>query len=102
MLFSQIFKAHIRMEDLMARFGGDEFVILLDQNESKSREILERTKGQVQRLIDLDFSGLKKPLSFSYGIFEIGSDQKKDIKTLINFVDRKMYEMKEGKREVNG
>lgn len=101
-LFSQIFKANIRMEDLIARFGGDEFVILLDQDKTKGQEILNRFQSQIQRLIDLDFSDLKKPLSFSYGIFEISNEQKENINTLINFVDGKMYEMKEAKKEANG
>ncbi len=60
-------KSEIRKEDIAARFGGDEFAVLLDQaDEAGALAFLERLKTRIQATALYEDSAI--PLSWSTGI----------------------------------
>lgn len=82
----------VRQSDCVARFGGDEFVVLLE------RADMEQATETATRLTDLiadssfSHSGKLIPLSAAIGIADIRSDD--SVETVIGRADRAMYEQK--------
>jgi diguanylate cyclase (GGDEF)-like protein len=90
--------AVVRKGDLIARVGGDEFVVLCgeQQGPGEAIEVAERIRGAVESLGQED--GVPVPLSASVGVAMSEPDDDED--TLLRRADRAMYARKHGVRPV--
>ncbi len=88
--FAEIMKDSIRETDILARYGGDEFVGIfyesdVDQLERRLLEILERLKA-----VPLEIDGYRIKCSFSFGIANYPEDGRTYSK-LVSVADKRMY-----------
>ena len=85
--------SQLRTADVPARFGGDEFIMLLPQTDvDRARVLSERI---VERFADdLAASGRQVPTSMSMGIASIKSQQVQDADALVRAADRALYQAK--------
>ncbi len=84
-----LIKSCIRQSDIMIRWGGDEFVLVLRANEEEAGIVLEKIKRRVE-----EFNRRKKSLykiGFSHGIVEIGEESALTVNKLIAIADERMY-----------
>jgi len=82
----------LRKEDLIVRYGGDEFIILMKENDiTTAAKIIERIRDNFRRSVNLP------EVDFSYGLSIIGDSGTLNIAEL----DRGMYVMKEKKRSTH-
>ncbi|MFN3692438.1 MAG: GGDEF domain-containing protein, partial [Fervidobacterium sp.] len=80
-------KNNIRAMDLIARYGGDEFIIVLPSTDVESAKIVvDRIKKELE----------KEEINISYGIIDASIFD--SIEDIYKEVDRKMYEMKSSKK----
>lgn len=92
-----IIRNNIRKTDSIFRWGGDEFVLILEGVGDAAESVM----GKIQNGID-EFNekyNLPYELSFSYGITEFDPDSGDDIDTLINRADKLMYKQKMAKKK---
>ncbi len=92
----EVLQSNLRHDDFLARYGGDEFLIVMDIH---TAELLEAT---IQRLkISFNEFNLlsQKPytLSFSSGYYLYNSQSKMSAQELMKHVDQLMYQDKENK-----
>lgn len=92
-------KENLRKEDKIARWGGEEFAILLvDVTCKDALNIARQINQDIQkelRILEL----IEKPITFSIGVGELRASDSQD--GLIQRVDAAMYEAKEqGKNRV--
>ncbi|AUW60229.1 GGDEF domain-containing protein [Sphingobium sp. SCG-1] len=94
--FSRVLLSAVRQEDICARFGGDEFcVLLLDASEQDAADVMERVRSGIELLaIDRMEPG---SISASFGItsLQVGDSSLDD---LIARADRALYQSKQGGR----
>jgi diguanylate cyclase (GGDEF)-like protein len=91
---AKLLKEMQRGEDLLCRYGGEEFVVLLDG--TGGREALaaaERYRQAVERL-PLEVAGTKIPLTLSAGVASFPELYVKTAAELILFADEALYEAK--------
>lgn len=91
----ELIKNHIRKDDLIFRWGGEEFIILLENvNKNKAFEIAENLRKLIQ---SHNFNGIK--ITASFGVKEIKNKiSANDLKTL----DNALYLSKQkGRNQVN-
>ncbi len=98
-LFTSIIKAHLREVDLVGRWGGEEFTILLiDCNLDEAQVIIEKLKISIQESRSLHHLA-KRSVTASFGIAQAAQDDNTD--TIIQRADKAMYRSKEeGKNRI--
>jgi diguanylate cyclase (GGDEF)-like protein len=92
--FAQRLKRFIRKVDLIGRFGGDEFMVMLShKTERQACIVAERLKKTMKRPVEYENS--KVLITFSMGIVQIKEHQKKtDMTKLLATADEALYEAK--------
>lgn len=85
--------AQVRAEDTPARFGGEEFAVLLRRaSADQATEIGERVRSAVARL-DPSSLGIGEPVTVSVGIAVAGGGRP-DMKALVEQADQALYRAK--------
>lgn len=90
-------RASLRTSDIAARYGGDEFILLLDRcDDADAERIVQRIKQTVQALS----SGAGEPISFSAGLAAYPAIAR-DLDTLVRKADEALFVAKRaGKNDV--
>lgn len=92
--FAALLKAHTRPTDIVARFGGEEFVLLLpnaslEQAAAKAEEIRAALAAEI-------IAPLEQPVTSSFGAAQLGADE--DGSSLLRRIDQALYQAKNGGR----
>ncbi len=92
-IFAEQMKNTFRSSDVCARFGGDEFVVLLTGSEHESAQ--QAVKRFANNLISVSkHLDLPYHITFSHGIVAFDHQKHIDIELLINEADKAMYKNK--------
>ncbi|CAM5431869.1 diguanylate cyclase domain-containing protein [Rhodanobacter lindaniclasticus] len=88
----------LRGDDYVARFGGDEFVLVFDdlQHEGDLDDLLERIGASLLQPVSID--GKVLPIGASLGIAMYSSDGHASGEQLLRLADQAMYQVKARKR----
>ena len=84
----------LRATDIMGRYGGDEFLILLPETHPEGARLVAERLRAVVAAAALDLEGKSIPTSVSIGIACYPGDGR-DTRELIDHADRAMYQSKE-------
>ncbi|MCX8022463.1 MAG: diguanylate cyclase [Syntrophorhabdaceae bacterium] len=94
---AQILRETFRESDIVARVGGDEFVVLaVDTRMTSADKLYRRIKEKVKKY-NSERNGPYN-LSLSVGYSHFGPDKPKRLDELMEEADRMMYEEKKGKK----
>ena len=95
---ADILGASVRKSDTVCRWGGDEFILLLQCSPQQAERVMET----VQRNIALQNCSGRHPftLSLSYGI--MGLNPKLGLEAIVSEADKRMYEHKQAKKAQQG
>ena len=100
--FANVIKNGLRINDIVIRYGGEEFILLLPETNAKeAKNVLERILSEFSKVSFTDLNGETEfYCTFSAGIHEVHLDEL-DLKKNIEIVDGALYEAKnEGRSRV--
>ncbi len=93
---ASVLSTHRRSTDIVGRFGGEEFIIILPHTPAHGAiEVAERFRTMVAAL---DFGEDIKPVTLSLGVSFSGNHQATSIHDLIRTADEALYRAKAGGR----
>jgi diguanylate cyclase (GGDEF)-like protein len=93
-----LIRAGVRETDIPARYGGDEFVVILPQTDGDSGRVLaEKLRRLVEGHTFLQEEGINARLGVSLGIATYPAEATTK-EALIRLADKRMYEDKESRR----
>ncbi|MFN4190856.1 MAG: GGDEF domain-containing protein, partial [Pseudothermotoga sp.] len=94
---TNVVKEQMRRSDLLARFGGDEFLIIFPHtSQEQAQFVMDRIIQNLQRSKPECLKNLE--VSISYGLAEVIPDKSVDVDQIIKLVDEKMYQHKKEKQ----
>ncbi|MCP1102357.1 diguanylate cyclase (GGDEF)-like protein [Aequitasia blattaphilus] len=93
----EIIKSNIRKSDLICRWGGDEFIMIIRGGIQECEIVMQKIKESLKEYNEK--REIPFHLDFSYGIEEINSATNVTIDELIKNADQKMYEQKNKKQK---
>jgi two-component system cell cycle response regulator len=86
--------ATIRGEDVLARVGGEEFVVLLrDITREGALDCAERLRSSVERTV-FEAEGVRIPVTVSIGVATLTGTVHANSSDLLQAADRALYEAK--------
>lgn len=91
-----VIRSGVRKSDTICRWGGDEFILLLECPVDVAHRVLAKIARAIEQL-NQDSSRSYK-LSFSYGIVDFCSKPDAPVEEVVAIADRLMYDNKIGKR----
>jgi len=95
---AQLLIRHLRDVDIVARYGGDEFVIILPQTPPQyAVQIAERLRKLIEQHVFLRKEGLNLKLTASFGVASY-PDSAKSKEDLLRLADEAMYRVKHKSR----
>lgn len=73
--FGRMILSALRKNDMVFRYGGDEFIVLLPStNANSAKQILKRIQKNWHKVVEANFSSTQTTLSFSTGIAQFPMD----------------------------
>lgn len=97
--FAKRLKQHLRDNDLVFRYGGDEFIVLVDltSDDASINAIAKKLHTMMEKPINIsDTKAVILSLSAGFAIYP---DDTKDTDELLNFADQSMYRAKKDKNK---
>ena len=91
--FAREMKERFRASDILARFGGDEFIAILFQGEEEGLSARLDEQRRLMLAQSVPFEGVALTCGFSFGIARFGADGI-EYDELVAVADRRMYEDK--------
>ncbi|MEE9614463.1 MAG: diguanylate cyclase [Thermodesulfobacteriota bacterium] len=89
---AEVMRNRVRKQDIAARFGGEEFVVVLgDTEEDDARKFAESIGGAIK---ELSFEWLEKPVTVSGGIGTFPKIDVESYQELLQAADQAMYKAK--------
>jgi diguanylate cyclase (GGDEF)-like protein len=83
----------VRREECLARYGGDEFVVVMPETSVQgARIVAERTRGRVERHV-FAFAGREIPVTISVGVTVL-SPEMADAEAMLAAADTQLYAAK--------
>ncbi len=92
--FARALKENFRQEDMIIRYGGDEFVVVANVKACADALVI---LSRIEHHMEVINKGLPFKLSFSVG-FSCFPDEGKNFNELLNLADKRMYEIKYSKK----
>lgn len=90
---SSLLRSILRSNDFVARYGGDEFCIILDtSNEETLARVVKKIKRQLTAYNEMSLKPYKLGLSMGYAVYDPDSGMNE--KEFYNTIDAQMYEDK--------
>lgn len=94
---SNILKENFRKDDFIARYAGDEFLVILKINQvSELQAIVDRLKTNIENFNNKNLTPYRIQLSIGYDVFY--ADSPLTSEWFVNHVDKLMYQQKESKK----
>ena len=95
--FVSLINDNIRQQDMVIRWGGDEFVLLLYCNEVNAEKVMRKIRDAA----NVSNTGVTRPhpLVFSYGLEEIHDFKTTTLEKAVSNADQKMYEYKQNNKQ---
>jgi diguanylate cyclase (GGDEF)-like protein len=94
---SEILQDTVKKIDRVARFGGDEFIILLEEDRTeKILEVIDRIRESMKNENSVNERPYDLSVSIGYSIYS--QNENKNLQELLHSVDQKMYLDKSRKR----
>ncbi|HQK25492.1 MAG TPA: diguanylate cyclase [Synergistaceae bacterium] len=96
---AQICRRSLREEDLLGRYGGEEFVVVLpDTGHYEAWSVAERLRGAVEEA-PFHLEGRPLPITISVGVSTLpGGSPRISLETLLDRTDQALYEAKRAGR----
>ncbi|MCS6957650.1 MAG: GGDEF domain-containing protein [Aquificaceae bacterium] len=93
---AHLFRQSLRAKDILARWGGDEFAILMPgTRKEQAKGVAERLKNSLEEM-EIIVNDERLRLSFSYGVVE-AEEKYTSLEDMIKEADELMYQNKRGK-----
>ena len=97
---ARIMRESARADDLIGRYGGEEFVLVLNGGVENAQEVAERIREAVEREC-VPGNPLERPITVSLGVVAL-SEETRSLERLIAMADAEMYRSKKsGKNRVS-
>jgi diguanylate cyclase (GGDEF)-like protein len=97
-LISQILLHNLRETDIPARYGGDEFAIILPEtNKTEAFAVAEKLRAKVEKAAFYVADEIREKLSLSVGIYGV-TGKERDFMEIISKADAAMYQAKKDGR----
>lgn len=87
---AKIIKCSCKKCQIVARYSGDEFMVLVEKNKKEATKIAEKMKENINNDL-FEKRDIQVRLSFSIGIANIGELKLKTSDNLLDLVDKRLY-----------
>lgn len=96
---AQRLAAHVRSTDVLARMGGEEFIVLMPNTDRAGALNLAEKLRTAVRARPLELPGLLLPIAASLGVTGLQTDQQAPLDSLYATADQALYTAKEQGRD---